>query len=32
MRRDSFNILQNERVGFMIDSFYDRRSGLIFNF
>ena len=31
MRRDSFNVLQNERIGFMIDSFYDRRSGLIFN-
>ncbi len=31
MRRDSFNILQNERVGFMIDSFYDRRNGMIFN-
>ncbi len=31
MRRDSFNILQNERIGFMIDSFYDRRNGMIFN-
>ena len=31
MRRDSFNILQNERVGFMIDSFYDRRNGMVFN-
>ena len=31
MRRDSFNVLQNERIGFMIDSFYDRRSGMIFN-
>ena len=31
MRRDSFNVLQNERIGFMIDSFYDRRNGMIFN-
>ena len=31
MRRDSFNILQNERVGFMIDSFHDRRNGMVFN-
>ena len=31
MRRDSFNILQNERIGFFIDSFYDRRNGMIFN-
>ena len=31
MRRDSFNILQNERIGFMIDSFYDRRNGMVFS-
>ena len=31
MRRDSFNILQNERVGFMLDTFYDRRNGMMFN-
>jgi hypothetical protein len=31
MRRDSFNVLQNDRVGFLFDTFYDRRNGVIFN-
>ena len=31
MRRDSFNLLQNEQFGFMIDTFYDRRNGIILN-
>ena len=31
MRRDSFNLLSNEHFGFMLDTFYDRRNGLIFN-
>ena len=31
MRRDSFNVLQNERIGFMLDTFYDRRNGMVFN-
>ena len=30
MRRDSFNVLQNENLGFLIDTFYDRRNGIIF--
>jgi hypothetical protein len=31
MRRDSFNILQNENVSFAFDTFYDRRNSVIFN-
>ena len=31
MRRDAFNVLMNGRVGFLLDTFYDRRNGLIFN-
>ena len=31
IRRDSFNILQNERFGFLLDTFYDRRNGILFN-
>ena len=31
MRRDNFNVLQNEAIGFLIDTFYDRRNGIIFN-
>jgi len=31
MRRDNFNVLMNGRVGFLLDTFYDRRNGLIFN-
>jgi hypothetical protein len=31
MRRDSFNILQNENVSFAFDTFYDRRNTVIFN-
>ena len=31
MRRDSLNMLENERFGFVIDTFYDRRNGLLFN-
>ena len=29
MRRDSFNVLSNENFGFMLDTFYDRRNGII---
>ncbi len=31
MRRDSFNVLQNENVSFAFDTFYDRRNVVIFN-
>ena len=31
MRRDSFNILQNEGIAFFLDTFYDRRNGVLFN-
>ena len=31
MRRDSFNLLQNEGVGFMFDTFYDKRNSVVFN-
>ena len=31
MRRDSFNILNNDSASFVIDTFYDRRNGIIFN-
>ena len=31
MRRDSFNLLQNEGVAFMFDTFYDRRNAVVFN-
>ena len=31
MRRDSFNLLSNEHFGFMLDTFYDRRNGIIVN-
>jgi hypothetical protein len=31
MRRDSFNILNNENVSFAFDTFYDRRNVVIFN-
>ena len=31
MRRDSFNILNNDNLSFVIDTFYDRRNGIIFN-
>jgi len=31
MRRDSFNILQNENISFAFDTFYDRRNVVIFN-
>ncbi len=31
MRRDSFNLLQNEGVGFMLDTFYDKRNAVLFN-
>lgn len=30
MRRDSMNILQNENFAFLIDTFYDRRNGVLF--
>ncbi len=30
MRRDNFNIFQNENVSVMFDTFYDRRSGFMF--
>ena len=29
MRRDSFNIVQNEHVAILLDTFYDRRNGVI---
>ena len=31
MRRDSSNLLQNEGVAFMFDTFYDRRNAVVFN-
>ena len=31
MRRDSFNILQNENISFAFDTFYDRRNVVIFS-
>ena len=31
MRRDSFDLLANEHFIFMIDTFYDRRNGILFN-
>ena len=30
MRRDSFQLVQNDRFGAMIDTFYDRRNGVVF--
>ena len=30
MRRDSFNVLNNDLFGFLIDTFYDRRNALLF--
>ena len=32
MRRDSDSIIQNENFGFIFDTFYDRRNGVLFNF
>ena len=31
MRRDSFNILNNENIGFALDTFFDRRNSVVFN-
>ena len=31
MRRDSFNVLQNEELELIFDTFYDRRNAVIFN-
>jgi hypothetical protein len=31
MRRDGNNVIQNENLGIILDTFYDRRSGLLFN-
>jgi Domain of unknown function (DUF5916) len=31
MRRDGNNVMQNENVGVILDTFYDRRNGLLFN-
>ena len=31
MRRDNFNLLQNEGIHISFDTFYDRRNGVIFN-
>jgi len=31
MRRDSFNIMQNEAIHTSFDTFYDRRNGVVFN-
>ena len=30
MRRDSFNVVSNDSVAFLLDTFYDRRNGVIF--
>ena len=30
MRRDSFNLLRNESFAIMLDTFYDRRNGIVF--
>ena len=30
MRRDSFNIFQNANFGFILDTYYDKRSGVLF--
>ena len=30
MRRDSFNLIQNDGVSFMLDTYYDRRNGVSF--
>ena len=30
MRRDAFNVLNNDLFGFLIDTFYDRRNALLF--
>ena len=32
MRRDSFDVLDNENFAFLLDTFHDRRSGVLFNF
>jgi hypothetical protein len=32
MRRDSFTVLQNENFAFMFDTFFDRRSAVVFQF
>ena len=32
MRRDSVNLSQNESVGVLIDTFYDRRNGILLTF
>ena len=31
MRRDSLNLLNNEHVGIVLDTFHDRRNGILFN-
>ena len=31
MRRDSLRIGQNENIGILLDTFYDRRNGILFN-
>ena len=31
MRRDNFGIFRNDSLGILLDTFYDRRNGLIFN-
>ena len=31
MRRDNVNIIENENFAFMLDTFYDRRNGVLFN-
>ena len=31
MRRDSFGVFQNENIGIMLDTFYDRRNGIVLN-
>ena len=32
MRRDSVNLAQNEGIGILLDTFYDRRNGIFFTF
>ena len=31
MRRDNFNLVTNEAFSFVLDTFYDRRNGILFN-
>ena len=31
MRRDNLNVVQNENIAFLLDTFYDRRNGIVIN-